>query len=68
MDKLIEGRTTITIAHRLSTLKNCDRLMAIENGRIAEEGTAEELLERKGVYYKLWTLQTEQMKKVAEGI
>ena len=39
-----------------------------ENGRIAEEGTAEELLERKGVYYKLWTLQTEQMKKVAEGI
>lgn len=68
VDKLIEGRTTITIAHRLSTLKNCDRLMAVENGRIAEEGTAEELLKRKGVYYKLWTLQTEQMKKVAEGI
>ena len=68
VDKLIEGRTTITIAHRLSTLKNCDRLMAVEHGRIAEEGTAEELLEKKGVYYKLWTLQTEQMKKVAEGI
>ena len=68
VDKLIEGRTTITIAHRLSTLKNCDRLMAVEHGRIAEEGTAEELLKRKGVYYKLWTLQTEQMKKVAEGI
>jgi ATP-binding cassette subfamily B protein len=68
VDKLIEGRTTITIAHRLSTLKNCDRLMAVEHGRIAEEGTAEELLARKGVYYKLWTLQTEQMKKVAEGI
>ena len=68
IDKLIEGRTTITIAHRLSTLKNCDRLMAVENGRIAESGTAEELLEKKGVYYKLWTLQNEQMKKVAEGI
>ena len=68
VDKLIEGRTTITIAHRLSTLKNCDRLMAVEHGRIAEEGTADELLKRKGVYYKLWTLQTEQMKKVAEGI
>ena len=68
VDQLIEGRTTITIAHRLSTLKNCDRLMAIEHGRIAEEGTAEELLQKKGVYYKLWTLQTEQMKKVAEGI
>lgn len=68
IDRLVEGRTTITIAHRLSTLKNCDRLMAIENGRIAEEGTADELLAKKGVYYKLWTLQTEQMKKVAEGI
>ena len=68
IDKLIEGRTTITIAHRLSTLKNCDWLMAVEHGRIAEMGTAEELLEKKGVYYKLWTLQNEQMKKVAEGI
>ena len=68
IDKLIEGRTTITIAHRLSTLKNCDWLMAVEHGRIAEMGTAEELLEKKGVYYKLWTLQNEQMKKVAEGV
>ena len=41
--------------------------MAIENGEIAEMGTAEELLEKKGVYYKLYTLQNEQMKKVIEG-
>jgi len=41
--------------------------MAIEDGEIAEMGTEEELLAKKGVYYKLWTLQTEQMKQVAEG-
>ncbi len=68
VDKLIEGRTTITIAHRLSTLKNCNYLMAIENGEIAERGTAEELLAKKGVYYRLYTLQNEQMKKVAQGL
>ena len=68
IDKLIVGRTTITIAHRLSTLKNCNYLMAIENGEIAERGTAEELLAKKGVYYKLYTLQNEQMKKVAQGL
>ena len=68
IEKLIVGRTTITIAHRLSTLKNCNYLMAIENGEVAERGTAEELLEKKGVYYRLYTLQSEQMKKVAEGV
>lgn len=68
IDKLIVGRTTITIAHRLSTLKNCNVIMAIENGEVAEIGTAEELLARKGVYYKLYTLQNEQMKKVMQGI
>jgi len=68
IDKLIVGRTTITIAHRLSTLKNCNVIMAIEHGEVAEIGTAEELLEKKGVYYKLYTLQNEQMKKVMQGI
>ena len=61
------GRTTITIAHRLSTLKNCNYIMAIENGEVAEMGPAEELLEKKGVYYKLYTLQEEQMQKVMSG-
>ncbi len=67
IDKLIVGRTTITIAHRLSTLKNCNYIMAIENGEVAEMGPAEELLEKKGVYYKLYTLQEEQMQKVMNG-
>jgi ATP-binding cassette subfamily B protein len=67
IEKLVEGRTTITIAHRLATLRNSDILMAIEDGEIAEMGTEKELLDKKGIYYKLWTLQTEQMKQVAEG-
>lgn len=67
IDKLIVGRTTITIAHRLSTLKNCNYIMAIENGEVAEMGPAAELLDKKGVYYKLYTLQEEQMQKVMSG-
>jgi ATP-binding cassette subfamily B protein len=66
--KLVQGRTTITIAHRLSTLKDCNYLFAIENGEIAEEGTPEQLMEKKGVYYKLYTLQSEAMKKVLAGM
>jgi ATP-binding cassette subfamily B protein len=57
IEKLVKGKTTISIAHRLSTLKNCNMLMAIENGEIAEMGTAEELLEKKGVYYGLYQNQ-----------
>ncbi len=68
IDKLIEGRTTISIAHRLSTLKNCNYIMAIEHGELVEMGTAEELLERKGVYYNLYTLQNEQMNRVMQGL
>ena len=68
IDQLIVGRTTISIAHRLSTLKNCNYLMAIENGEVAEIGTAEELMEKEGCYYKLYTLQNEQMQKVMKGL
>ncbi len=67
IDRVSEGKTTISIAHRLSTLKNCNYLMAIDNGMLAEMGSAEELMERKGIYYRLWTLQNEQLQKVMEG-
>lgn len=67
IDELIVEKTTVTIAHRLSTLKNCTRIMAIENGEIAECGTPEQLLAKKGVYYKLYTLQEEQLQKVIHG-
>ncbi len=68
LNELIRGRTTITIAHRLSTLKDCTYLFAIENGEIAEEGTHTELLDKKGIYYRLYTIQTEAMKKVIAGM
>lgn len=68
LNKLVSGRTTITIAHRLSTLKECNYLFAIEHGEIAEEGTHSELIAAKGLYYKLYTLQSEAMKKVIQGM
>lgn len=68
LNNLVKGKTTITIAHRLSTLKECNYLFAIENGEIAEQGTHTELIAQKGVYYRLYTLQSEAMKKVLQGM
>ena len=56
---LCKGRTTIAIAHRLSTLKNSDHIHVMEDGRIIESGTHEQLLAQQGVYYKLVKIQTE---------
>ncbi len=55
MDKLMEGRTVFIIAHRLSTIMNSDVIMVLEQGRIIERGTHEDLLREKGVYYQLYT-------------
>ena len=55
MDKLMKGRTTFVIAHRLSTVKNSDCIMVMEQGRIIERGTHDQLLEQKGKYYQLYT-------------
>ena len=55
MDKLMHGRTTFVIAHRLSTIRNSDCIMVLEQGRIIERGTHEELLEKKGRDYQLYT-------------
>ncbi len=55
MDKLMKGRTTFVIAHRLSTIRNADKIIVLEQGRIVEQGNHEELLEKKGRYYQLYT-------------
>lgn len=55
MDKLMKGRTTFVIAHRLSTVRNSDCIMVLENGRIIERGTHDTLIEEQGKYYQLYT-------------
>lgn len=56
LNKLSEGRTTITIAHRLSSIKNSDRILVLTDDGIAEEGNHEELMERQGIYYQFYTM------------
>ncbi len=55
MDKLMKGRTTFVIAHRLSTIQNSDVIMVLDHGRIIERGNHESLIDKKGVYYQLYT-------------
>jgi len=57
MDALMEGRTVFVIAHRLSTVRNADCIVVIEQGRIQEKGNHGELLDQKGRYYQLYTGQ-----------
>lgn len=66
LNRLCKGRTTIAIAHRLSTLSNADQLIVLDKGRLAEMGTHDELMRQKGVYYSLVMAQrkTTKMKKV----
>jgi subfamily B ATP-binding cassette protein MsbA len=57
LEKLLSGRTSVVVAHRLSTIKNADKIIVIDEGRIAEEGTHAELIAKGGIYSKLVALQ-----------
>jgi subfamily B ATP-binding cassette protein MsbA len=60
LEKLMAGRTTIVIAHRLTTIQRADRILVVNRGRIVEEGTHASLLERRGLYHYLYTLRLEE--------
>ena len=68
MEALMEGRTTFIIAHRLSTIRRADRILIIEDGRIAEQGTHHELLALQGKYYRLYTQQFRRELEVQYGV
>ncbi len=61
LKRLVKNRTTISIAHRLSTLRNADKLIVIDNGKITEEGTHAELMRKKGEYFKLYQIQSKAL-------
>lgn len=61
LDALVKGRTTISIAHRLSTLRGADHLIVLENGELVESGTHKELIDKRGVYFKLLQLQSKAL-------
>lgn len=66
MRTLLKDRTAIIIAHRLSTVRDADRILVIDNGRIVEEGSHEELIRRRGLYYRLYRMQFKDIKPIDE--
>jgi ATP-binding cassette subfamily B protein len=68
MEALMKGRTSFVIAHRLSTIRRANRILVIENGRIAEQGSHSELLKMRGHYYRLYTQQFRHQLEVQYGV
>jgi ATP-binding cassette subfamily B protein len=61
ISRLIEGKTVIVIAHRLRTIAGADKIVVLEDGKLAEEGTHDTLMEKKGLYERLYTIQQESL-------
>ena len=64
LDNLVKGRTTIMIAHRLSTLRNADYIIVVENGKMPEFGTHAKLITKKGIFFRLYKLQMEALRNI----
>ena len=60
INKITQGRTAVIIAHRLSTVRNADRILVLENGGIREDGSHDELVQIDGIYSRMWAVQTGQ--------
>jgi ATP-binding cassette subfamily B protein len=67
LDNLVKGRTTIAIAHRLSTLRKADRLVVLDKGEIVEIGSHEQLMDAQGAYYALYQAQLRHAAELVEG-
>jgi ATP-binding cassette subfamily B protein len=63
LESVAEGRTTLVIAHRLSTVVHADQILVMDHGRIVEHGTHGELLARPGVYASMWEIQSREREK-----
>ena len=69
LDRLLVGRTSLVIAHRLSTVQRCDRILVLHKGVLREQGTHQELLALRGIYYRLYLLQyRDQLRGAAEAV
>ena len=67
LHRLMAGRTTIAIAHRLSTVQGMDKILVLHKGRLREVGSHQELLARRGIYYKLYQLQYREQEVASSG-
>ena len=65
LERISQGRTTLVIAHRLSTVMDADQILVLQHGRIAERGSHQQLLEAKGEYARMWSLQQQQAQAAA---
>ncbi len=68
LNRLLQGRTAIVIAHRLSTIQRADRILVMHKGKLREQGTHQELLAQRGIYYKLYQLQYKEQERIGSDI